>query len=928
MRWCVVAGLLCGLGLQAASAGEPPVAYKAQPIQEAIPSAHYTMGGLVGDRVRANVDRWLTVVPTTDPGLLEMFARRDQEPSPDLVPWAGEFVGKYLISGVQAMRMSDDPKLRATLQAVVDRLVSLQAEDGYLGPWPNRERLLGHWDLWGHDHILLGLLAWYAETGDEKALSAARRIGDLVVKTYPQGGRRVSEAGSPEMNMAIIHGMTLLYRATGEKAYLDMALRVRSNFRAAGNYRCAGWFSEEFYLTPRPRWESLHSLQGMAELALLTHDEVDRTSFLHHWASIRRFDLRNTGGFSSGEQATGSPFANDAIETCCVIAWQAVMIDALRLTGDSTIADELELSTLNAALGAQHPSGAWCTYNTPMAGERGPSHIQIQFQARPTTPHLNCCSVNGPRGYGSLVDWAVMWREGGLVLNYFGPMTARAPLADGLAVTLREETDYPLTGRIAITVEPAAERAFPLWLRIPEWSATHRVEVAGEAVAGVRAGAYLKIERTWKPGDQIVAEFDLALRYEPGDREQAGRASVYRGPILLAADSRFAPVDQLPTLDATRLGEATVVPADRGAWIAVELPTSAGPLRLIDFASAGATSLEGKPESHYTTWLPAEKMRPPRPVAWLPRDRQTIGPEEGFLWRSQNAEVMENTLYRLEIAEDAACEQVVVRVENRTCRWLPLSPAQCGPLKSGEKYWWRIVAENAFGVSRSVKPYKCFLYHPAIPPHIRLGGAASDASGVLVDVPLHGDCTPASGVLRQSVGVAPAPGPDGKPGGAVEFDGKTGLATYLVPEWPKANYSVSGWFQVVTMPTTQYGQIFSGWAAGSDDPLRIFVSGGRLAARIESSVFAETPSVLVETGRWYHVAAVKDGARLTLYLNGQPVGSADAPAKVHTRATDFGLGGNPHYTGGPENLAARLSGFRFFARALAPAEIAAAAANP
>ena len=28
---------------------------------------------------------------------------------PDLVPWAGEFVGKYLISGVQAMRMSDDP---------------------------------------------------------------------------------------------------------------------------------------------------------------------------------------------------------------------------------------------------------------------------------------------------------------------------------------------------------------------------------------------------------------------------------------------------------------------------------------------------------------------------------------------------------------------------------------------------------------------------------------------------------------------------------------------------------------------------------------------------------------------------------------------------------------------------------------------------
>ena len=28
----------------------------------------------------------------------------------------GEFVGKYLISGVQAMRMCDDPQLRQTLE--------------------------------------------------------------------------------------------------------------------------------------------------------------------------------------------------------------------------------------------------------------------------------------------------------------------------------------------------------------------------------------------------------------------------------------------------------------------------------------------------------------------------------------------------------------------------------------------------------------------------------------------------------------------------------------------------------------------------------------------------------------------------------------------------------------------------------------------
>ena len=146
--------------------------------------------------------------------------------------------------------------------------------------------------------------------------------------------------------MSIIHGMALLYRKTGDPRYLRMAEEVLKDFQKAGDYYRTGLAGTEYYRTPRPRWESLHSLQGLAELYRITGDPSYRQAFLHHWASIRRFDLRNTGGFSSGEEATGNPYRPDAIETCCVIAWQAVMIDALRLTGDATIADDLELATL------------------------------------------------------------------------------------------------------------------------------------------------------------------------------------------------------------------------------------------------------------------------------------------------------------------------------------------------------------------------------------------------------------------------------------------------------------------------------------------------------------------------------------------------------------------------------------------------------
>ncbi|HZO85065.1 MAG TPA: FtsX-like permease family protein, partial [Verrucomicrobiae bacterium] len=168
--------------------------------------ATFRFEGKVGERIDANVRNWLCRAPAANPAMLEMFAARDRQPKPDLVDWAGEFVGKYLISGVQAMRMSGDPCLRATLSNVVERLVSLQAEDGYLGPWPKNERLLGHWDLWGHYHVILGLLLWNEQTGDAKALVAARRAADLACKIYLDGKRRVLDAGSHEMNMSSLHG--------------------------------------------------------------------------------------------------------------------------------------------------------------------------------------------------------------------------------------------------------------------------------------------------------------------------------------------------------------------------------------------------------------------------------------------------------------------------------------------------------------------------------------------------------------------------------------------------------------------------------------------------------------------------------------------------------------------------------------------------
>ncbi|MDB6072044.1 MAG: hypBA [Verrucomicrobiales bacterium] len=564
-------------------------------VLEKIAKAELRFGGVVGERIRANVDQWLLPAPGANPGILEMFRQRDRLPVPQLVPWAGEFAGKYLISCVQAIQQTGRDDLRAHTAGFVRELLSVQAEDGYLGPFPKAKRLLGEWDLWGHYHVMQGLLAWHDLTGEAAALDGARKAADLIVTKYGGGGMRVLEAGSPEMNMAVSHVMAELFRRTGDNRYWEVVMRIEKDWEKSGDYLRTGVAKVPFYRTPLPRWESLHDLQALVEMWRITGNPEYREAFINHWRSIRELDVRNSGAFSGGEQATGNAYAPTAIETCCTVAWMALSVDMLALTGEAAAADELERSTLNGALGAQHPSGRWWTYSTPMDGERRASAHEIVFQARAGTPELNCCSVNGPRAPGMLTDWAVMRRDGVLTLNWHGPMTYSAP---GLTGSLTCQGNYPMDGKVTWRIGSAGP--LKLRFRVPGWAVGATAGVGGENV-NLTPGTYFEIDRTWQAGEKVEFHFPMPLRAEAGAREQAGRVSVHRGPLLLAWDQQDNAHDghAVPRLDAAALAAGKVVESGgRDAWILVEVPGAGGVVKLRDFATAGSRG------TRYRSWLP------------------------------------------------------------------------------------------------------------------------------------------------------------------------------------------------------------------------------------------------------------------------------------------------------------------------------------
>jgi len=595
----------------------------------------FKLDGHIHQYLQAITAQWLLVAPKANPAMLEMFRDRDASPLRQQVPWAGEFAGKYLTGAVQVLRLTHDPVLKEWLSEFVHRLISYQAKDGYLGPWSEKHRLTntdvvgeGTWDTWGDYHIMLGLLVWSSGTGDKNALRSASRIGDLLCRTYLGRKKpRMVDTGSTEMNLAPAHALCLLYQHTKTERYLQMALQLVDEFSAsnhkgplAGDYLQQALAGVEFYNMPKPRWESLHPIMALAELYHITGDDQYRQAFENIWWSIVKGDRHNNGGFSSGEQATGNPYDFGTIETCCTIAWMALSVDMLILTRNSIVADELELSTLNSVMGMFSSTGRWATYNTPRNGVRRASAHNIVFQAREGSPELNCCSVNAPRGFGLLSDWALMQDDEGIFVNYYGPSEMMIKLNSGPMIILTQKTAYPQEGRINLRVNAAKPVAFALRLRIPHWSKNTVVRVNGEMLPVVESGRYAVIDRMWGHNDRIEIELDMNLHYWSGAKACEGTTSIYRGPLLLAYDHRYnlehaakgkpqirdiAGWDPascmlvVPSLDAANLRPKKLEWQD---WLPplllLEVRTTTGKrVRLCDFASAGEV---GTP---YVSWL-------------------------------------------------------------------------------------------------------------------------------------------------------------------------------------------------------------------------------------------------------------------------------------------------------------------------------------
>ncbi|MBV9126114.1 MAG: glycoside hydrolase family 127 protein [Planctomycetes bacterium] len=543
-----LAVLVLFLGATAASAS-PPGDPLSRPVVPAavhdvwVPVApDKSFAGYLGTRMRVNLEKRLDTLNLDS--ILEPYEKR-----PGKQDWAGEHVGKFLHAAALVWSYTGDQRLKERMDEAVRQLIATQLPDGYLGTYEEKRRTTS-WDVWAHKYNLLGLLAYYGVTGDEKALQASRRIGDYLCHTYGPGKKKINTG--PHHGMAatsVLEPMVLLYRDTGDKKYLDFCYYIVAAQTEMGLIPSLLAEHADVHRTVNGKaYEMLSNLVGLLELYRLTGDEKFLRPGVHAWEDImaRRHYITGTASwaehFPDDFDLQGEDASPGMGEGCVTVTWLQLNWQLLRLTGEARYGDEIERIIYNALLAAQSPVKGNVCYFTPLSGHKPYGEVSHGIP-----PDVSCCASSLPRGIGLIPYTLAGLDAGSPAIVLYNPETMSFPVRadDGQPVTaaIQMTTDFPESGRAVLTVEPSRPAGFTLKLRVPSWCSRYTASVDGQRVAG-KPGQFLDLHRTWKTGDKIDVVMDMPVQVlKGGDQEPLGKryphkVALQRGPQVLAQDSQ------------------------------------------------------------------------------------------------------------------------------------------------------------------------------------------------------------------------------------------------------------------------------------------------------------------------------------------------------------------------------------------------------
>jgi DUF1680 family protein len=346
-----------------------------------------------------------------------------------------------------------------------------------------------------------------------------------------------------------------LYRATGERRYLDLA-QFFVNVRGQGLLKHPRVYFDSAYFQDHKPFNEMDSLVGHAVRALYYScaaadlytemgDPERRAALDRLWNNMTTRRMYVTGGL--GARHDGEAFGGDFelpnqrsyTETCAAVAsimWNQRM---LALDGEARFADLIEHTLYNAALPGISLGGDEYFYVNPLADDG--THRRSRFF------HTACCPPNIARLLGSLPGYFYSISDAGIWVHLYGESSAEITLGDGRHVTLKQETQYPWHEEVTLRISGiSGEGEFSLFVRMPAWCESGaQLWVDDEPWSGdLTPGSYVEIRRNWQGGDRVRLHLSMhvrRIRSHPYVFEDSGRVALMRGPLVYCVEGADYP---------------------------------------------------------------------------------------------------------------------------------------------------------------------------------------------------------------------------------------------------------------------------------------------------------------------------------------------------------------------------------------------------
>jgi DUF1680 family protein len=464
---------------------------------------------------------------------------------------AGHYGGHYLSAAARMYAATGDATFREKADYMVKVLAECQAKlgGGYLSAFPaNKFDALENnphkasVPYYTIHKILAGLLDVHALCGNPQALAVAAQMADYfaarIAKLTPaqvEAMLRTDYTGNPLNEFGgMAEALTELYALAAK----------HGDPNARRHLQLAAVFNRDWLIAPllngQDKLNGLHGnthvaqVTGLARYALATGDERAGQAAAAFWKLVTSEHTFVIGGNSFDEKlraartevaGRGSAELSSATaETCNTHNLLKLTRYLFALQPQAGYADYLELALYNHILATIAPDTGHVTYFTPLR----PGDFRTYLDA----PY--CCQGTGIENAARFGEAIYFHHAGTLWVNLFIPSTLDWR-EQGLK--LRQDTRYPETGAIRLTLEAAQPVSATINLRIPAWvDGPVSLTVNGQKQpSDIHPGSFASITRRWQTGDVIELNLPLALRVRPAMDDPA-TLSLFYGPVLLAGE--------------------------------------------------------------------------------------------------------------------------------------------------------------------------------------------------------------------------------------------------------------------------------------------------------------------------------------------------------------------------------------------------------